>query len=175
MKVRTVCSTFVFALAALAFSAKADDKAPSANAQRFAALKALTGDWVALGKDGKPTDPVVSSIRVTAGGSAIQETLFPGTDHEMVTMYHLDGDDLVLTHYCTLGNQPRLRAEPGSDVNKIVFKFQSGTNLKSTDDHHMHEATLTLAGKSRFKAEWVSCKEGKACHNVSFDLVRKSK
>jgi hypothetical protein len=175
MKSATVCSMFAFALVSLAVSARAEEKASSVNAQRFAALKGLAGDWVALGKDGKPTDTIVSSIRVTAGGNTIQETLFPGTDHEMVTMYHLDGEDLILTHYCMLGNQPRMRADPGGDVNKIAFKFIGGTNLKSNDEHHMHQATLTLDGKDRFKAEWTSCKEGKACHQVSFDLVRKPK
>jgi hypothetical protein len=144
-----------------------------ASAQRFEALKKLAGDWVEVGKDGKPTDKVVSSIRVTSGGSAVQETLFPGSDHEMVTMYHLDGTDLVLTHYCFLGNQPRLRAEPGDEINKIVFKFVGATNLKSAEDHHINGATLTLDGSDHFKAEWVSCKDGKACHRVNLDLVRK--
>src|SRR5262245_51156677 len=74
-------------------------------------IKKLAGDWVAVDKDGKPTDKVVSSIRVTAGGSAVREILFPGSDHEMVTMYHQEGPDLILTHYCILGNQPRMRAE----------------------------------------------------------------
>jgi hypothetical protein len=173
MKFRSAWSLLGIALLAVAVSSRAEEKAPSANAQRFAALKKLAGDWVQLGKDGKPTDKVVSSIRVTSAGTALQETLFPGSDHEMVTMYHLDGDNLVLTHYCTLGNQPRMRAEPGKDASRIVFKFVGGTNLKSAEEHHMHQATITIAGKDRFQAEWVSCKDGKPCHQVKFDLVRK--
>jgi hypothetical protein len=172
MKTRTAFVLLATVLAVVATSARADDKGAPVNAQRLEALKKLAGDWVAVDKDGKPTDKVVSSIRVTSGGSAVQETLFPGTEKEMVTMYHLDGADLVLTHYCMLGNQPRLRAEPGTDVNTIVFKFVSSTNLKSTDDHHMNQATLTLDGKDRFTAEWSSCKDGKPCHNVKLDLVR---
>ncbi len=175
MKVQTVSLLLAIALLSVAAATRADEKAAPTNAERFAALKKLAGDWVQLGKDGKPTDKLVSSIRVTSGGSAVQETLFPGSDHEMVTMYHLDGDDLILTHYCMLGNQPRLRAEPGTNVNKIAFKFVSSTNLKSKDDHHMNQATITIQGKDRFKAEWVSCKEGKACHNVTLELVRKQK
>jgi hypothetical protein len=175
MKIGTVSLLLVTALVAALASARADDKAAPAAGQRFEALKGLAGDWVEIDKDGKPTDKLVSSIRVTSAGSTVQETLFPGSDHEMVTMYHLDGADLVLTHYCMLGNQPRLRAEPGKDVNRITFKFIGGTNLKSDADHHMNQATLTLEGKDRFKAEWVSCKDGKPCHQVSFDLVRKPK
>jgi hypothetical protein len=170
MKFLVVSSTLVIALLAARLPAGA-----AAASQRFEALKGLAGDWVEIGKDGNPTDRVVSSIRVTAAGSAVQETLFPGSDHEMVTMYHLDGADLVLTHYCILGNQPRLRAEPGTDVSRIVFKFVGATNLKSADDQHMHEATLTLDGKDRFKAEWVSCKDGKSCHQVTINLARRQK
>jgi hypothetical protein len=173
MKTLVAFSVVVFALAAVTASLRAEEKAATVNAQRFEALKKLAGDWVEIGKDGKPTDKLVSSIRVTSAGSAVQETLFPGSDHEMVTMYHLDGADLVLTHYCSLGNQPRLKAEPGGEVNKIVFKFVGATNLKSDDDHHINGATLTLDGKDHLKAEWVSCKEGKTCHQVNLDLVRK--
>jgi hypothetical protein len=163
------------ALLAVALSARAEPQAAPVSAQRFEALKKLAGDWIEVGKDGKPTGKLISSIRVTSAGTAVHETLFPGSDHEMITMYHLDGPDLVLTHYCALGNQPRMRAEAGNDVNKIAFKFVSGTNLKSNDDHHMHEATLTLVDKDHFTAEWVSCKEGKGCHHVRLDLVRKEK
>jgi hypothetical protein len=175
MKTRFASSLLAVALLAIATSSGAEEKATPASARRFEALKKLAGDWVEVGKDGKPTDKVRSSIRVTSAGSTVQETLFPGSDHEMVTMYHLDGDDLVLTHYCALGNQPRLRAEPGEDVNRIVFKFVSATNLKSNDNHHINGATLTLNGPDRFKAEWVSCKEGKTCHQVNLELVRQPK
>jgi hypothetical protein len=175
MRFRTAAAVLVLALFALEVSARADEKSTSLSAQRLAALKSLAGDWVAADKDGKPTDAVVSSIRVTAGGNTVQETLFPGTEKEMVTMYHLDGDGLILTHYCMLGNQPRMRAESGGDVKKIAFKFLDGTNLKSSDDQHMHEATLTIQDKDHFKAEWVGCKDGKVCHNVTLDFVRKQK
>jgi hypothetical protein len=175
MNFRTVSSLLTIALLAVTLSAGADDKSAATSAQRFEALKKLAGDWVQVDKDGKPTDKLISSIRVTAGGSAIQETLFPGSEKEMVTMYHLDGGELTLTHYCMLGNQPRLRAEPGKDVNKIAFKFVSCTNLKSKDDHHMNHATITITSKDRFKAVWVSCNEGKPCHEVTLDLVRKQK
>ncbi|HUY92931.1 MAG TPA: hypothetical protein VMV10_29645 [Pirellulales bacterium] len=82
---------------------------------------------------------MISSIRVTSAGSAIEETLFPGGDHEMVTMYFIDGDKLLLTHYCALGNQPQMQAEPGEDAKRIAFKFVGATNLKSADELHMHE------------------------------------
>ena len=47
--------------------------------------------------------------------------------------------------------------------------------MKSTDDHHMHQATLRLKDNDHYRAEWVSCQDGKTCHQVQFDLVRKQK
>jgi hypothetical protein len=102
MRYRTIAWMLPIALFAVAAAARGDEKTTSADAGRFEALKKLAGDWVEIGKDDKPTDKVVSSVRVTAAGSVVQETLFPDTAHEMVTMYHLDGADLVLTHYCAL-------------------------------------------------------------------------
>jgi hypothetical protein len=162
----------MIALSSLSVTANAAEKT-SANAARLEALKKLAGNWVEVGKDGKAADNVVSSIRVTSRGSVVQETLFPGSDHEMVTMYYLDGADLVLTHYCALGNQPRMRAEPANETNRLVFKFIGGGNLKSEDEMHMHAATLTLISDDHFKSEWTACKDGKPCHQASFDLVRK--
>ncbi len=172
MKRRLGFALLVIGLA-LAASVRADDA--SANAERFEAFKRLAGDWVQVGADGKPADKVVSSIRVTSGGTVVEETLFPGSGHEMVTMYHMDGSDLILTHYCAQGNQPRLRAEPGADVNRISFKFVGGTNMKSEKDLHMDHVNFIFVGKGRFKAEWAACKNGATCHQVTLDLVRKAK
>ena len=63
---------------------------------------------------------------------------------------------------------------PG-DARRIVFTFTGAGNLPSDKDHHMHQAALAIVSKDHFKAEWVSNKEGKACHKVEFDLVRKQK
>ncbi len=68
---------------------------------------------------------VTCVFKLLSGGSAVRETMFPGTDHEMTNMYHLDGHDLVLTHYCAEGNQSRMRAKPGGKNNVLEFKFES--------------------------------------------------
>ena len=97
---RTASILWCIALLTAGAAVEAEEKAKPTALQQFESLKKLAGDWVEVGKDGKPTEKVVSSIRVTSAGSAIEETLFPGGDHEMVTMYFLDGDRLLLTHYC---------------------------------------------------------------------------
>src|SRR5262245_23582703 len=83
-------------------AAVADDKKPeAAKHPGLEQFKQLAGDWV--GKEVKGPNEgkeVRASYKVTSGGSAVVETLLPGTDHEMVTVIHPDGNDLVLTHYC---------------------------------------------------------------------------
>lgn len=138
------------------------------------ALKTLEGTWVLVDESGNPTDEVVSVFKVTAGGSAVIETMFPGTDHEMVTVYHEDRGELVLTHYCMLGNQPRLRAAASRDDKTIVFECAGGMNMSSENDHHMHHAVLSFLGPDRLKAEWTSHKDGKEDHGKVFDLARVS-
>jgi hypothetical protein len=136
-------------------------------------VKKLVGDWVELDKEGKPTANVVSSIRVTSGSSAVREILFPGTDHEMVTMYHQEASDLILTHYCVLGNQPRMRAERGTGPNKLVFKCVGGSNLKPEKDAHMGQGTIIIEDADHVRSEWVKCEDCKPCETHKFNLARK--
>ena len=136
-------------------------------------VKKLVGDWVGLDEDGVPTDNVVSSYRVTAGGTAVLDSEFGGTDHEMLTVYHQDGDDLVLTHYCVLGNQPHMRAEPGTGRDKLVFNCVGGTNLNCAVDKHMHRGEITLIGEDRLSSKWFMYEKGDNVYTADFSLVRR--
>jgi hypothetical protein len=153
---------------------KTTDKA-RASRPSLEQMKKLAGTWVAVDKDGKPTDQVVSVIKVTAAGSAVQETLFPGTANEMMSVYHQDGDDLVMTHYCMLGNQPRMKADPKSPAKQIRFVFAGGSNIDPAKDKHMHEGTLTFIDDDHIEfcgVCWDGGKPDKA-HECAMKLARK--
>ena len=166
-------------LASLSFSALAEDKHEHASvASKNAGLekmKTLVGTWVTADKDGNPTDDVVSVIKLTAGGSAIHETLFPGQSHEMVSIYTADGADLVMTHYCVIGNQPRMKASTKSLSNKLNFEFAGGSNLDPKKDKHMHAATLTFVDADHIEVDGVGWENGtpviEMCQGMK--LVRK--
>ena len=164
-------------LLALAAVGRGDDRTDSKAAAHpgLERLKKLAGTWVAADKDGKPTDQVVTVVRVTAAGSAVHETLFPGQPHEMMSLYHRDGDDLVMTHYCVLGNQPRMKADPKSPANQIRFQFAGGTNLDPAKDKHMHEGTLTFIDDDHIEWSGVCWEGGKPAkgHQCEMKLVRK--
>ena len=102
------------------------------------------------------------------------EVLFPGTDHEMVTVYHQDGDDLLLTHYCAAGNQPRMKCRAGSDPNQLVFEFVDATNMRSPQDAHMHAGTLTIIDPQHIQAKWQGYADGKPTDPHVFNLVRRA-
>lgn len=137
---------------------------------RFDNLKALAGDWTMSGGDGS----VAANYRVTASGSAVVETLFPGTPHEMVTVYTIDKGDVVLTHYCDVGNQPHMKAVRGGDAKSIAFKFDGGGNIKSPNDGHMHEATFAFKDADHITSTWQFYKDGRPGEKADFNLVRKT-
>lgn len=141
-------------------------------AARLEKLKALAGTWTGTASHGgKPAGEASATWRVTGNGSAVIETIMPGTPHEMVTVYHLDGDALVLTHYCAAGNQPTMRALPGEDPSVIAFDFVRGSNMKPGDPH-MHSARIAFDGDDRLETEWTSWKGGKAAGSARFALAR---
>ena len=125
-------------LVAFGAEVRGDEKAVKASdgaATNLERMKKLAGTWVEADKDGKPTDKVVSVIKVTAGGSAVQETLFPGQAMEMVSIYHLDKGDLVMTHYCMLGNQPRHEGRRQVAGQRDPLPLRRWLELRSEERH----------------------------------------
>ena len=146
-------------------------------ADAFASLKKLQGEWrgPAMMK-GMP--PSHSIVRVTAGGSAVQETIFPGTKMEMVSIYHMDKGSLLMTHYCMLGNQPRMKLNTRkSTASELVFDFAGGTNLNPHRDAHMHSLRLTLPaasgkGAQKLTIAGTSWQGGKVKSNCGATVTR---
>jgi hypothetical protein len=174
MKIRIMAPVLAAAMA-FAVAAQADDKKPSAAGDRFEQFKQLAGEWVGTATGHGPDQKDVHvQFKVTAAGSAVVETEFPGTEHEMVTVITQDGDDLALTHYCMLGNQPRMKADPNSPPNQLRFKFAGGTNLNPAKDKHMHEGTITFVDDDHVEWSGVAWDGGKPCKGCgTMKLVRR--
>ena len=129
----------------------------------FDQIKALVGEWIAAEDtpDWKKGD-LVSRYELTGGGSAVMERIFPGAPYEMTTVFHRDGADLALTHYCAAGNQPHMRAKnPAPRATVLEFAFDGGTNLDPAKDAHMHSARLELLGPDELIGEWQSWSNGR--------------
>jgi len=116
----------------------------------FEQLKALAGSWEGA-VDGQPLHV---SLRVTSMGNALlHEMRGPGPD-DPITLFHLDGERLLLTHYCDAGNQPRMVATISPDGKIIVFNFLEATNLLSSQMGHMQRVTFTLIDSDHHTEKW---------------------
>jgi hypothetical protein len=161
-----IALAFVLAVACLVFTghaAASDSKDQSNAALAFDKLKTPVGQWEATTDKGK----VTTTYELIASGSAIVErTKMPG-EGEMETVYHLDGNRLVLTHYCIAGNQPTMQAETFNPAsNELRFRFVSASNLGSANAGHMHDAVFKLAGRDQFTADWTWQENGKESLHV---------
>jgi hypothetical protein len=139
------------------------------NGEAFDKLKLLAGTWNGTSNDGKP---VKITYRVVSGGSAVMETMDHNEDDGgMVTMYHPDGDNLMMTHYCSMGNQPRMKASAVSSDGKLSFMCVGGSNM-SEDDAHMHALAITFKDNDTISQNWTMRSEGKDEMHVIMDLKR---
>jgi hypothetical protein len=133
-------------------------------------LRSLAGTWVTE-KPG-PHGPGELVFRVTANGSTVVETMFPGQPHEMINTYHMDGDRVLVTHYCAQGVQPRMKLV-SSEGDTLKFDFLDCTNLKPGESH-MGGLELIISG-DKLVEKWATLdKDGKPSQHMTFELKRKA-
>jgi hypothetical protein len=155
----TVYAASLFFVLAYSVAASSGSTAVSGK-QGLEMLKTLAGKWkgTMITKDG----PVASvEYQITSGGTAVIEKLFPGTSDEMATVYYLDGDDLVATHYFSAGNQPSMKLNAqASDARKLVFDFVRVNGLKKPNESHIRDVTISLVEGNRLESLWRSSSKG---------------
>ena len=115
----------------------------------FERLHSLVGTWEGSLPNGSEHSV---TYRLTARDSALVETwAMPAS--EAVTVYSMDADELVATHFCPHRNAPRLRWRRSSHDDKLVFEFRDGTNLQAADQWHQHAFWLRLRGEAFERSE----------------------
>ena len=148
---------------------------PGTAAAALDRIKALEGTWLGRASGGGEAEVVVNhTFRVSAGGTVVMETMGSGDpDQEMINMYHLDGDDLVLTHYCSGGNQPTMKlAQPLSTPTDLRFDFTGGTNFDPQKDEHVHATRLVIVDDGHIESSWTGYQDGKDAGTRTFTLKR---
>src|SRR5881227_3335701 len=123
----------LFVLGLLTFSSlRAADE--STGARALNQLKTLAGNWEGVfewrgARSGSGAMKV--TYYTTGNGSAVVENLIMENAPVMASVYHLDGADLRMTHFCGAQNQPRLKAGRVDLAHGAVdFGFVDVTNLK---------------------------------------------
>ena len=156
-----------FAVALLLLSPAVLAQSPAQT--EFAQLKALAGSWEGKTSKGQPVNV---DYQLTAGGSALMSTIHEHGD--MISMFHLDcADKLLLTHYCSMGNQPRMMATASPDGKTVTFRFLDATNLSSPDAGRMDSVVIAMADANHHREEWNFKDHDKTVTEI-FELQRKN-
>ena len=149
-------------------STGASANAASAN-DAFSKLQSLAGDWEGKDEQGKQ---VKSSFVSIAAETAVMETLSLPEMHDMVTLYSMDGNSIVLTHYCPTNNQPRMRSMPTAPpIRELVFSFQGAGNLPDIAVGHEHKLVIRFEDPDHITERWTWRRAGKDTDMI-FHLVR---
>src|SRR5215470_6598783 len=154
-------------LAPARVSAARNEKPKSAAA--FERLISLVGEWEGTNSTGT----VKATYTLVSGGTALMERLQPNNEPEMITLYSQDGDHLLVTHYCSGGNQPQMRTGAITELNgTLSFKVFQVTGMKTPGEAHMTALVLTMPDKDHLTQEWTYQGKGKAQSDV-FRFTRK--
>ena len=138
----------------------------------FEKIKSLAGTWEGTVDHGTGPMQMTVVYEITAGGSAVQETIFPGTEEEMVTLYYNKGGKLGLTHYCMLQNRPEMILK-SSSKKKLIMEFDPSCEIDPKTESHMNSVTFIFEGKNKMIQDWAFFENGeKQDHGKPFELTR---
>jgi hypothetical protein len=138
----------------------------------FERMKQLVGAWEGTSDMAKEGEKVRVEYRLTAGGSALVETLFPGSAEEMVSVYHDRNGKLAMTHYCMLRNQPRMTLAK-ADAQSIEMVFaKKGNDIDPAKEKHMHTVRITFTDNDHITQKWTMFEKGKDTGGVTLKLTR---
>jgi len=135
----------------------------------FNQFKAMVGTW-----EGKAPDGEKSSVtyQLAAGGTAVMGELKMG-DENMTSMFYVDGNRLLMTHFCPSGNQPRMQATISPDLKSVSFDFLDATNLASPQTGHMHRAVYLFNGDADHYSEEWTWKTGDKNAKFHYEMTRR--
>ena len=139
--------------------------------KNFESLKGLLGTWEGTTKMEGKDQPATVTYELTSGGTAIEEKLMPGTPHEMLTVYANQGDQVSVTHYCMLGNQPQMKLKK-ADSGVFEFEMEGTKGIADKNEMHMHAIKLIHDG-DKLKQEWTNYNKGKKAEMAVFEFTKK--
>lgn len=152
----------------LAFAAVGPLAGQSVEARTFDRLKELVGEWEATYPDGERVTVVYELV---SGGTAVMERVI-GREHGesgMLSIFHLVGGRLGVSHFCTAGNQPRFAAAAfrGDTVRFALVP----TSLDQATEGHIHEIEFRFGDSTHLETSWWWFEGGRPSHS----LVRKQR
>jgi hypothetical protein len=162
MKTLRISAVLALLLASTALWAQSDAQKVL---ERF---KSMSGTWQGKSPSGDTSEV---TYRLQAGGTAVMAELQMG-DEAMTSMFYVDGDQLLMTHFRPSNNQPRMKATISPDLKTVSFDFLDATNLPGPQAGHMHRAVYVFTDADHYSEEWTWKKEGKDS-KFHFEMTRK--
>jgi hypothetical protein len=169
MKLFNLCA--VVLLSGTFFATAEDKPAAKANSPEFDRMKALVGKWSGKVDMGQGPVDMIAEYRVIAGGSVIEERVFPGSPMEMVSMYYDKGGKLAMTHYCMLGNRPQMNLK-ASDASSITLDFDEACGIDAKKDCHMHGTKIVFVDADTITTSCKGLNDGKEMPEHATTLKR---
>jgi hypothetical protein len=158
--------TLAFLLVSLSTVALAQSDAKKV----FQKLKSLSGSWEGTYEG----IPVHVSYRVTSSGKALMhESTSPDRHEDPLTVFYVEGDRLLLTHYCDAGNRPLMEGKLSPDGYTVEFDLLSVADYKTTQLGHMQRVRITMLDDNHHTEDWIFFIEGgKPTVYAHYDLRR---
>jgi len=144
---------------------------PQKHSAEFERMKTLEGNWKGTTTENGKASEVSVTYHVSSGGNAVIETLFPGTPHEMVSVYHDENGKLSMTHYCMIGNRPKLSLTSAT-ARELNFDFANDNTIDPAKEDHMHSLNIAFVDKNRIIQNWSGYQKGEPKDPTAFSLTR---
>jgi len=139
----------------------------------FSVLKGLAGKWTgSVTTDPHNPDiegPIQVTMRVASRGSVLEHEIAPGGVPEP-TMIYVEGDRLILVHYCEAGNRPRLVARSSADPKTVDFEFADISG--STKPVYLQHFVFTIVSADHHTEDWTFQLPDEKQLHARFDLKR---
>ena len=147
------------------------DAAPKVASPEFERIKSWAGKWEGTSSGHGPEEKVAVEYRVTSGGNAVEEKLFAGTPHEMVSMYYENKNGKVgMTHFCMIGNRPHLELK-NADAAKLDFDWVPGGGV-DPNEMHMHSLSVATPDKDHLTQTWTGFDKGQPTDSTIVTLTK---
>jgi hypothetical protein len=163
-------SLLVLCLSLCGFAASEEKHAAPRSTPAFDQLKSLAGEWERTNAQGSK---VSLTYQMVSNGSVLMERLKSVGESEMITMYSLDGDHILATHYCSAGNQPTMQTPTATAASgKYDFSFVRVSGMKTPDEGHMVALSLIIPDNDHLTQVWTFDDHGKLLADT-FTFTRK--
>lgn len=144
--------TIILALFFIAFAASSS--LPKNNTVTgFEKIRSLIGEWDGTLPDGKP---IKISYQEISGGAIVE--IYHSQDPmwwNMSSAYHRDKEKIMLTHFCSWGNHPRMAAiVPTGAIKRLEFDFIDITKTQPQNGY-MRNVAFEFKSEDHILHHWL--------------------